>query len=246
MIKGFATLPPGRAELLSEPKMLLAILTSSRTTTQAPRPRNANLPLRVHADQSRLRRHARPGPAGKPPLSQRFAACLAEPATHKRDAMTVSVTDRPISLSPGMGAAEGDLDGLAGQSRQMERRSRSAAPRRRRHGARACGRQTACGCWSTAPRLKPPRAPRLGGAAEFVPARYGDIWLRDTGPIFARTRDGAVALRFKTNSWGGKFDLPDDATVGDDIARLRRHARLAASTSCWKAAPSTMTARAPS
>ena len=26
--------------------------------------------------------------------------------------------------------------------------------------------------------------------------------------------------RFKTNSWGGKYDLPDDATVGGDIARL--------------------------
>jgi agmatine deiminase len=59
----------------------------------------------------------------------------------------------------------------------------------------------------------------LADAADLVPARYGDIWLRDTGPIFARTRDGAVALRFKTNAWGGKFDLPDDATVGDDIAR---------------------------
>jgi agmatine deiminase len=60
----------------------------------------------------------------------------------------------------------------------------------------------------------------VGGAAELVPARYGDIWLRDTGPIFARTPDGAVALRFKTNGWGGKFDLPDDAIVGDEIARL--------------------------
>jgi agmatine deiminase len=60
----------------------------------------------------------------------------------------------------------------------------------------------------------------LGGVAEIVPAGYGDIWLRDTGPIFARTEDGAVALRFRTNGWGGKFDLPDDATVGDEIARL--------------------------
>jgi agmatine deiminase len=58
----------------------------------------------------------------------------------------------------------------------------------------------------------------LNNAADIVPARYGDIWLRDTGPIFARTDDGAVALKFKTNAWGGKFDLPDDATVGDDIA----------------------------
>ena len=60
----------------------------------------------------------------------------------------------------------------------------------------------------------------LASTAEVVPAKYGDIWLRDTGPIFARTPDGALALRFKTNSWGGKYDLPDDATVGDDIARL--------------------------
>lgn len=60
----------------------------------------------------------------------------------------------------------------------------------------------------------------LGGAAEIVPARYGDIWLRDTGPIFA-FKDGArVALRFRTNSWGGKYDLPDDATVGDRMAEL--------------------------
>jgi agmatine deiminase len=62
----------------------------------------------------------------------------------------------------------------------------------------------------------------LDGAAELVPARYGDIWLRDTGPIFARTAEGAVALRFRTNGWGGKFDLPDDATVGDEIALLAK------------------------
>ena len=60
----------------------------------------------------------------------------------------------------------------------------------------------------------------VGGAAELVPAPYGDIWLRDTGPIFARTPDGAVAIRFKTNGWGGKFDLPDDGIVGDEIAHL--------------------------
>lgn len=60
----------------------------------------------------------------------------------------------------------------------------------------------------------------LGDAAELVRANYGDIWLRDTGPIYAATADGAVALRFATNSWGGKYDLPDDATVGDDVARV--------------------------
>lgn len=60
----------------------------------------------------------------------------------------------------------------------------------------------------------------LGDAAEIIPAKYGDIWLRDTGPIFAHAGNRKVALRFKTNSWGGKYDLPDDATVGDEVARL--------------------------
>lgn len=60
----------------------------------------------------------------------------------------------------------------------------------------------------------------IGSVAEIIPARYGDIWLRDTGPIFADSEGGRVALRFATNSWGGKFELPDDATIGDDIARL--------------------------
>jgi agmatine deiminase len=60
----------------------------------------------------------------------------------------------------------------------------------------------------------------LDRAADLIPARYGDIWLRDTGPIFARAGSEAIALRFRTNGWGGKFDLPGDATVGDEIARL--------------------------
>lgn len=59
----------------------------------------------------------------------------------------------------------------------------------------------------------------IADAAEIVPARYGDIWLRDTGPIFAKRGGDTIALRFATNSWGGKYELPDDATVGDDIAR---------------------------
>lgn len=60
----------------------------------------------------------------------------------------------------------------------------------------------------------------LGNTAELVSAKYGDIWLRDTGPIFAFRGGKRVALRFRTNSWGGKYDLPDDSTVGDRVAEL--------------------------
>ncbi len=60
----------------------------------------------------------------------------------------------------------------------------------------------------------------IGDCADVIAAKYGDIWLRDTGPIFAKNSRGKIALRFATNSWGGKYDLPDDATVGDDVARI--------------------------
>ncbi len=59
----------------------------------------------------------------------------------------------------------------------------------------------------------------LGARAEVVPAEFGDIWLRDTGPIFAATAETPVALRFANNGWGGKYILPGDDRVGDIIAR---------------------------
>ena len=54
-----------------------------------------------------------------------------------------------------------------------------------------------------------------GANIELVPALFGDIWVRDTGPIFTGP---AHAVRFGFNGWGGKYVLDHDDTIGDVIA----------------------------
>jgi len=60
---------------------------------------------------------------------------------------------------------------------------------------------------------------------------YGDVWLRDTGPLVVLDGHGErAARRFGFNGWGGKYLMEGDQTIGAQIAA---DAGLAITTSDW-------------
>lgn len=70
----------------------------------------------------------------------------------------------------------------------------------------------------------------LAPFATVIQEPFGDIWLRDTGPIILRSDAGPTAARFRFNGWGGKYELAGDDTVG---LRLAETLDLVAASHDW-------------
>lgn len=47
---------------------------------------------------------------------------------------------------------------------------------------------------------------------------YGDVWLRDTGPLVVSDGRERRARRFGFNGWGGKYLMPGDQEIGGELA----------------------------
>jgi len=60
----------------------------------------------------------------------------------------------------------------------------------------------------------------VSGAVKLERRVFGDVWLRDTGPlVLSDGAGGRTARRFGFNGWGGKYLMEGDQTVGSGLAR---------------------------
>ena len=73
-------------------------------------------------------------------------------------------------------------------------------------------------------------ARELAPFATVIVEPFGDIWLRDTGPIVCGSGAERRAAGFGFNGWGGKYRLAGDESIGE---RLAASAALPYSKSDW-------------
>src|SRR4051794_33847853 len=73
-------------------------------------------------------------------------------------------------------------------------------------------------------------ARRLCPFAEVIVEPFGDIWLRDTGPIVLGSGTARRALGFGFNGWGGKYELDGDQDINE---RLAGHAGFSFAKADW-------------
>jgi agmatine deiminase len=73
-------------------------------------------------------------------------------------------------------------------------------------------------------------ARKLAPFAQVIVEPFGDVWLRDTGPIVLGSGSGRRAQGFGFNGWGGKYDLEGDQDIG---ARLASRAGLPFEKADW-------------
>ena len=66
-----------------------------------------------------------------------------------------------------------------------------------------------------------------GPGIEVIVQPFGDIWLRDTGPIIVSDGAGREARAFRFNGWGGKYNLAGDDDLADRLARTQGFATRA-------------------
>ena len=59
-----------------------------------------------------------------------------------------------------------------------------------------------------------------GTRVRFHQVPYGDIWTRDTGPIFTERAGSLSAACFRFNGWGGKYVFDGDTELAVVIAEL--------------------------
>ena len=53
---------------------------------------------------------------------------------------------------------------------------------------------------------------------DIVVEPFGDIWLRDSAPIFVTGADGLAGQNFRFNGWGGKYAMAGDQDIGTRLA----------------------------